>query len=177
MASTSQVNGNGHGGVRRKAQAAAPALAAAPPPAEEKAGRWSPLFAAEQNLTVANAGAAVLAAKGDMRVEKGGGAVLVAGKDLHVANGGGALLTAGRDVQIADGSCLVANARRDVTVERGTVGIVLGRNVTLGPETRVLIDLSPQKLFDVLEALVMLPVSAVLSLLPQGESKQVNSEK
>jgi hypothetical protein len=181
MASKAQVNGDGrgHGSVKHKAQAASPAPAAPAVAVEEKAGRWSPLFVAEQNLTVANAGAVVVAAKGDMHLEKGGGAVVVAGKDLHVLNGGGALLTAGRDAQVSNGSCLVANAGRDVTVERGTVGIVFGRNVTLGPETRVLIDLSPQKVFGVLEALVMLPVSAVLSLLPQGESKksEVKSEK
>ena len=155
MPTTTHVNGNGHGGVKRKAQAAAPGLSSAPTVDQEKAGRRSPLFMAEQNLTATNASAAV-----------------VAGKDVQIVNGGGAVLTAGRDLQIQNGGCLVANAGRDVTVERGTVGIVFGRNVTLGPGTRVLIDLSPQKVFGVLEALVMLPVSALLSLMPEGDSKK-----
>lgn len=172
MPTTTHVNGNGHGGVKRKAQAAAPGLSSAPTVDQEKAGRRSPLFMAEQNLTATNASAAVVAAKGDMHIEKGGGAAVVAGKDVQIVNGGGAVLTAGRDLQIQNGGCLVANAGRDVTVERGTVGIVFGRNVTLGPGTRVLIDLSPQKVFGVLEALVMLPVSALLSLMPEGDSKK-----
>ena len=163
MASTSHANGNGHGAVKRKAQPAPPARTAVGPAKPE---RWSPLIVAEQNMTAVKAGAVVVAAKGDLHLEMGGGALVVAGKDLQVVNGGGAVLTAGRDAQIAGGSCLLASAGRDVTVERGTVGIVFGRHVTLGPDTRVLIDLSPRKVFAMLEALVMLPVSAVLSLLP-----------
>lgn len=169
MSSTTHANGSDHSVARRKPQPAA----ASPAPEE---GRAAPVLMAEQCLTAARAGALVMAAKGDLHLEQGGGAVLAAGKDIQVVNGGGGVLSAGRDAQISGGSCLLASAGRDVTVERGTVGIVFGRHVTLGPNTRVLIDLSPRKVFALLEALVMLPVSAVLSMLPNEKTGETGGE-
>ena len=93
-------------------------------------------------VSVAQAGAQFCVSRGNLSLAQGGGKVLMAGGDLSIRQGGSLFLAAGGDVSVSEGGAGVAVARR-VHVERSYVGLVLGQNIEIAADSKML--LGPQQ--------------------------------
>ncbi len=95
-----------------------------------------PVVAADE-VHVRQAGANGMFAAGNLTVNQGGASVMLAGGDAAIEQGGASIIAAAGDIDVRTGGAAVAAARA-VRVERGTVGLVVAKTVTVH-DSRVLL--------------------------------------
>ena len=91
-----------------------------------------------QSATIKASSVAAALVKGDASLAWSSAQLVGSSHDVTLSNSGGQLMLAGNNIDVQRGGPAVMAARA-VTVQRGMVGMVVGQNVTLGDETRVLL--------------------------------------
>lgn len=135
---------------------------------------------AGQQLDSENGGSFLALAGQDLHLTNGGAALIAAGRDAEITNGGAGILFAGRDLTIgSSGDGYVAVAGREVNTEQrrsalvagnqvhvasSSVGILFALNATIDDGSRVLLDLSPQHVFETVVGLATAPIKWLASL-------------
>ena len=135
---------------------------------------------AGEQMVMENGGGMMYVAGRDLNLTNGGAGVMFAGRDVQVTNGGAGVLFAVRDLNVGHpddnvamiGGNLVTEQRRsallvghEAHVRNSTIGIVIASNATFDGDTRVLIDLSPQRIINTVVGLVTAPFTWLSSLL------------
>ena len=144
------------------------------------------VMVAGEQLAMENGGGMLFAAGQDLKLTNGGAGVMVAGRDAQLTNGGAGVLFAVRDLTVGHvddnvamiGGKLTTEQRRSMLlvgheahVRNSTIGIVIASNATFDGDTRILIDLSPQRIINTVVGLVTAPLAWLSSWLPGSGSE------
>lgn len=95
-------------------------------------------FVVGDNVTTTQAGGVLYLAQGDLSMTQSGGRTVIAGGDVSMSQGGAQLLIAGGDVSVREGGAGVAMAKT-LNFDRSYVGIAVGREVSIGNDSKVLL--------------------------------------